>query len=268
MSETPSILTAEQRKNLEAYFNNLVARAEAAPPDIRNFSGREQEFMAAKAAYQSNPIAPVIQALKKEQAELTAAGSAQSAQKIYAARLEEEKTRFLSGADRGAPDPNAEQNQEGIIQSFLSGDFLGAIKKMVLAIPFVGDAIAAGMKWLKVKMSGGDMDLATARQRITLEKSLDGAGANLGLSGDALIAFRQQGIHAAEHPDQLPEVPAPSNPEAAQKAADETIPRPTAGSTVLFDSLFNAPNGETPQSRPITAPSSRFEAGAGITIGR
>ena len=184
MTEEKSILSQPQRDRTLAVFDTLLARAELPAPDKEQYRDAQgtldvARFDAATAEYHDNPLLERVQNIKKESLEI-GAGNLTDAKSVYDKRIGDVKTQFVHGVDNGAPDPNAQASQEGVMGSLMQWppDIMGAVKHMILGLPFVGELIAAFGKMLK---SGFSMGFSEAKEELTLERSFDGGTANIGV---------------------------------------------------------------------------------------
>lgn len=256
MAETP----AEYLPKLTEYFDTMVARAEQAPPQLIEYKD-PATFSAADKAYKNNPLLEKVREIKAEVAEQSKGATPEQAQELYQARMDELKESFLNGAKNGAPDPDAEQKQQGIMQSLINGDWMGVIKQLLLSIPFVGDTLAAAGKWGMAKLNGEDLSFSQAKERIALERALDGAAGNLGLGKKNSDHFISQGTTTYENPDSLPPLPQPDAPRVVLGANSVVDPSITKQDAVEADPVDNnkVPNiSANGKSRPtLDLPNSR-----------
>jgi hypothetical protein len=222
MPETHSILTPAQEAKISAYVDDKIARAERPAPTLASLSGDIKKFEQEEAAYNNNPLAAHVQAFQKEREDQLQNGATpEQADALYKHRVDSMKEHFMAGARKGGPDENAAQQQNNIMNSLLQWppDLMGIVKSMFMKISVVSDTMAAGGKWLWAKLSGEDIDFATAKERITLERSLGGAAANIGVDAPALTSG---GIAAYEDPNFKP-TPRP-NPQAMTQAVAKAQP--------------------------------------------
>ena len=230
MTEERTILTPAQEKKLAAHFEDLVALAESPPPKLDDFND-PAAFNAAETKYKRNPLRePIKEFHDKWEAQRQAVDpKAEDAQKkydkideLYEFRVNSLRQKYLDGIKKGAPNEEATQKQQGAFDALMNGDWMGAIKLFLLSIPFVGDFLAAGGKWLKSQFSDDKLTFVQSQERIILERSLGGAAANLGIDA---AHFRYDGIMNYENPQFEPQ----KRPER-QKASDTAKTADTSSS--------------------------------------
>jgi hypothetical protein len=253
MVNAPLLSEAQQAK-LDGFFTTLVARAESAPPKLGDFKD-PAAYDAASQTYYSNPFLDKIQQYRAEREQNMATDSVRANQ-LYEYRIGELKKAFSAGVQTGAPDPDAERKQMGIIEEVMSGNFMGAIKKFVLSIPVVGDMMAAGMKMLRGFMNGEKMGFGEALDRIKMERALAGGALNMGLDERSL---NREGILAMTDPNFKPmERPKegynPITPQVAAQAANEN-------NTPARPDDFQGANGVVPAGGAPAVPVNPAEGG-------
>lgn len=204
--------TQEQLDKIAAKLDSDIARAEAGlPAEI----GDVEAYKAEKRAYESNRFVPYVQHFQQERKDEVQKihqnrtlsdderdKALKRVDELYNSNIDEMKEHFMAGIRKGAPDEHAKAQQQSIMDSLMQWppDLMGVVKALLMMIPGVGDTMAAGGKWLKAKLSPDipDIDFATAKERIKLERAYGGAAANIGIEDpQALI---NSGIAVYENP--------------------------------------------------------------------
>lgn len=173
-----SILSAPLQTGAEKLFDDWANRATNPAPTLPEYG---EKYMNAEGEYRANPLVNRIEDHKKERdAQIAAGSSPDEANALFNNRIKMDKKSYIEGVEKGRADPNAEQVQKGIFQMAMAGDYMGAVKSFLMSIPFVGDLMAAGGKFIMARVNGEKMTFTEAREKVTLERSIAGGLANIG----------------------------------------------------------------------------------------
>jgi hypothetical protein len=208
-------------------------------------------YKADKIIFDSNPIRADIINLKKEYQELVNSGQDVAvAKQIYEDQIIDLRNSYIEGMKAGAPDPKAEEKQNGIMNAAWNMDFMGVIQGFFFSLPLVGDFLAAGKEYLGAMMTGGPgVDFTTAMKRIELKRALGGAASYAGVkNGNNLIGLA---IESYENKDFVPtERPTDHLLELHKPAAQPKTLVPTQ----LTPQAEPAQSSRTQESIPLVQP--------------
>lgn len=161
----------ELKSGFERQFDDWLAKAEKGKP--RN-DGDNKAFDAALRDYQKNPLVGMVSELQEmRKSQVKAGAKPEDANDYYNYKINELRKNAINGADGNYVDPAVvEASQQTIMNSLQNFDIPGAIRALVLSIPFVGDFLGAAGK---VVMSGFKMSFEEAQDKIALERMTQGA---------------------------------------------------------------------------------------------
>lgn len=243
-------ITKETRDKYGPMFDRMAALAENYVPNSEDYRKENGSLDAAAyngalQEYRSNPLLPRLQAVWESSVK-DAGGNENDAVELYHQRRNEEKERFLKGAQDGAPDEHAIAQHKSATDRLFAGDFMGALKEFLKGIPIVWTLLRTVTEMMNMFSNGESFDFGKAKGRVEAYKAMGGAAGNIGVDDKALARY---GVDFLEHPPQSTAditegSSAPVRPAFAASAASAAPP---------LAETFDAPNGTLPPP-PVATP--------------
>ena len=208
-----AVLSAVKQGNLVSEYDNWIKvalRGRPAALTVKDLQGKTPDERNAAlqargekiAAYDANPGAKILGDTQTEVASLGypidrntgkfVGPEADIANDEVKRRLITKRTAYIGGLEEGAKDQSHLNNA---MQQLWSFNIPGAIKELFLAIPLVGDIMAAGGKMLMSLFSGKPIGPMAAFEDIKAERALAGGFEKLGIKDKAMVdAFSKAAI--------------------------------------------------------------------------
>ena len=256
------ILSDEQEKKMLDWYDRYQAIA-LHPPRASDYIGNMDGLRAAQSAYAENPLVPVVapildsiknQHLNGYDPNTGAIKAGSDADNYLQSELLARKKKFQNGMESGKPQD--ENVMQSAMESIMAGDWGGAIKKLIVSLPYVGRLIASGGVMVKSMFGGDKLSFGDAMGQTTNSEALAAGFKNIGVGPDQLSNSDINGFASSINKGALPDV---SGVKLNPGFSANTSVVPTAGDSVPFapvvntipDSAKTALNNSPPASSAI-----------------
>jgi hypothetical protein len=188
------ILSKDKQDKMMAEYDKWLATADPAlapqPPvfgakeDLKTRQERYAAFQEDLAKFQSNPGFRIRDDAQKKVLSYFP-GKTLDDENVKAAldaELADKKRLFEAGLNEGVTDRTHFNNAMSALTATFPPNIFTVVKELFLAIPIVGDAMAAGGKMIMSLFSGKPIGPMTAFENIKMERALGGGLSKLGIA--------------------------------------------------------------------------------------